>query len=164
MRSLARVTAENFDRFVEEIIAIEKVSFPSPWTVDAFREEMNRSFSALWVFLEDEVVRGYLCCWFMAEEVHLMNIAVHPQRRGQGIGRTLLAKMISAGIRAGAQGAVLEVRPSNRPARALYREAGFQEIGRRRKYYRETGEDAILMMLQLEPENDAEALTAGDIV
>jgi ribosomal-protein-alanine N-acetyltransferase len=155
MSSLVRVTAENFDRLERRILAIEKVSFPSPWTSEAFREEVQRSFSSLWVFLDKEEVRGYICFWSMAGELHLMNIAVHPERRREGLGRTLLEKMIITGIREGAECALLEVRPSNTPARALYKKAGFHEIGRRTRYYRDTGEDAILMALQLKPSGDA---------
>jgi len=150
MISLIRVTSENFDRFAQGILAIEKVSFPSPWALDAFREEVQRSFSSLWVLLDKEELAGYLCFWSMAGELHLMNIAVHPRRRGEGLGRILLDKMITTGIFDGADCALLEVRPSNGPARELYKNAGFREIGRRTSYYRDTGEDAILMALQLD--------------
>jgi len=155
MISLIKVTAENFDRFEEGILAIEKVSFPSPWTSNAFQEELRRSFSRLWILLDKADVLGYVCFWFMVGELHLMNIAVHPERRGEGFGRLLLDKMIAVGISDGADRALLEVRPSNAPARNLYRKAGFREIGRRTKYYRDTGEDAILMVLQFGAYADA---------
>lgn len=148
MISLIRVTAENFHRFAQGILAIEKVSFPSPWTLEAFREEVERSFSCLWALLDKEELVGYLCFWSMAGELHLMNIAVHPRRRGEGLGRMLLDKMITRGICDGADCALLEVRPSNVPARELYKNRGFREIGRRTKYYRDTCEDAILMALR----------------
>ena len=154
MISLIRVTSENFDRFAQGILAIEKVSFPSPWTLDAFREETQRSFSFLWVLLEKEELVGYVCFWTMAGELHLMNIAVHPRRRGRGLGRMLLDKMITTGMGEGADCALLEVRPSNGPARKLYKSAGFREIGRRTRYYRDTGEDAVLMALQLDTERN----------
>ena len=149
-----KVTAENFERFEQRILAIEKVSFASPWTSEAFREEVQRSFSSLWVLLDNEDLVGYICFWSMAGELHLMNIAVHPQKRGEGLGRMLLEKMITTGICEGAECALLEVRPSNVPARELYKQAGFREIGRRTKYYRDTGEDAILMALQLSTSGD----------
>jgi ribosomal-protein-alanine N-acetyltransferase len=155
MISLIRITAENFDRLEQRILAIEKVSFLSPWTSEAFREEVQRSFSSLWILQDTEDVVGYICFWSMARELHLMNIAVHPERRGEGLGRMLLDKMIVVGIREGAECALLEVRPSNSPARELYKKAGFQEIGRRAKYYRDTGEDAILMALQFNTSGDA---------
>lgn len=161
MISLIRVTPENFGRFVEGILAIEKVSFPSPWTLDAFREEVQRSFSSLWVLLDKEELAGYLCFWCMAGELHLMNIAVHPRRRGQGLGRMLLDKMIATGIAGGADCALLEVRPSNGSARELYKNAGFREIGRRTRYYRDTGEDAVLMALQLDAATNTGAWAGG---
>ncbi|MBW2095336.1 MAG: ribosomal protein S18-alanine N-acetyltransferase [Deltaproteobacteria bacterium] len=160
MISLIRVTANNFDRFAQEILAIEKVSFPSPWTLDAFREEVQRSFSSLWVLLDQDELVGYLCFWSMAGELHLMNIAVHPRRRGEGLGGMLLEKMITTGISDGADCALLEVRPSNRRARELYKNVGFREIGRRTRYYRDTGEDAILMALQLNVAGNAGAWPA----
>ena len=155
MISLIRVTAENFARLEHRILTIEKVSFPTPWTSDAFREEVQRSFSSLWVLQDKEDVAGYICFWSMVRELHLMNIAVHPERRGEGLGRMLLNKMIAVGIGEGAECALLEVRPSNMPARELYKKAGFREIGRRVKYYRDTGEDAILMALQFNTFGDA---------
>lgn len=165
MISLIRVTAGNFDHFAQEILAIEKVSFPSPWTMDAFREEVRRSFSFLWVALDGEELVGYLCFWSLAGELHLMNIAVHPQRRGEGLGRLLLDKMITAGICDGAECALLEVRPSNVPARELYKNAGFREIGLRTKYYRDTGEDAILMALRLvDAGNHTDALATANTI
>jgi ribosomal-protein-alanine N-acetyltransferase len=155
MISLIRVTAENFARLEHRILTIEKVSFPTPWTPDAFREEVQRSFSSLWVLQDKEDVVGYICFWSMVRELHLMNIAVHPERRGEGLGRMLLNKMIAVGIGERAECALLEVRPSNMPARELYKKAGFREIGRRVKYYRDTGEDAILMALQFKTFGDA---------
>jgi [ribosomal protein S18]-alanine N-acetyltransferase len=164
MISLIRVTAENFHRFVQGILAIEEVSFPSPWTLEAFHEEVERSFSSLWVLLDKEDLVGYLCFWSMAGELHLMNIAVHPRRWGEGLGRMLLDKMITTGICAGADCALLEVRPSNAPARELYKNVGFREIGRRTKYYRDTGEDAILMALQLDAGGNTSALATANIL
>ncbi|RLB16838.1 MAG: ribosomal-protein-alanine N-acetyltransferase [Deltaproteobacteria bacterium] len=159
MISLIRITAENFDRFVQEILAIERVSFPSPWTSEAFREEVQRSFSSLWALTDNQELVGYICFWALAGELHLMNIAVHPQRRGEGLGRMLIDRMITAGICEGIDCVFLEVRPSNTPARKLYRQVGFREVGRRAKYYSDTGEDAILMALQLNSGGNTGTLT-----
>lgn len=163
MISLIKITAENLGRFEEGILEIETASFPSPWTADAFREEARRSFSHLWVLVENSDVVGYVCFWVMAGEVHLMNIAVHPENRCKGLGRYLLHRMIAAGIRGGARCALLEVRPSNVSARTLYKKSGFREVGRRPKYYRDTGEDAILMVLDFGPREISDLEREGDV-
>jgi ribosomal-protein-alanine N-acetyltransferase len=161
MISLIKVTADNFGRFEKGIMEIETASFPTPWTPDAFEEEARRSLSSLWVLLEDSTVLGYICFWIVADELHLMNIAVHPEMRGRGLGNGLLDKMTAAGVAQGARSVFLEVRPSNRDARNLYRKKGFREIGRRPKYYRDTGEDAIVMALSLE--GDSLTIDAGGV-
>lgn len=163
MISLIQITEENLHRFEKGILDIETTSFPSPWTADAFREEARRSFSRLWVLVENSNVVGYVCFWVVAGEVHLMNIAVHPESRCKGVGRYLLNRMIGAGIYEGAQCVLLEVRPSNGSARALYKKSGFREVGRRPRYYRDTGEDAILMVLDLGSHEGRDSKEAGDI-
>jgi ribosomal-protein-alanine N-acetyltransferase len=80
-------------------------------------------------------------------DLRIQNVAVHPRRRRQGLGRMLLDQALKTGWIDGMAGVWLEVRISNRPARRLYRMLGFREVGRRRRYYRDTGEDAILMRL-----------------
>ncbi|MFZ0451288.1 MAG: ribosomal protein S18-alanine N-acetyltransferase [Desulfatiglandaceae bacterium] len=152
MISLLKVTAGNFGRFEKGIMEIETVSFLTPWTSHAFEEEARRSLSSLWVLLEEVTVVGYICFWIVADEVHLMNIAVHQKMRGRGLGNGLLDKMTESGVAQGAKSVLLEVRPSNREARGLYWKKGFREIGRRPQYYRDTGEDAILMALSLGPD------------
>ncbi len=152
MISLIKVTAENLGRFKEGIMEIERVSFPTPWTSHAFEDEARRPLSSLWVLLEDSIVVGYICFWIVADEVHLMNIAVRQEMRGRGLGKGLLDKMTEVGVAQGAKSVYLEVRPSNGDARNLYRKRGFREIGLRPRYYRDTGEDAILMTLPLGPD------------
>lgn len=80
-----------------------------------------------------------------------MNIVVAPEMRGRGIGRFLLKKMIEEGISSGSGSVWLEVRPSNLAARKLYGRMGFREVARRRRYYRDTSEDALVMALELSP-------------
>ena len=149
MRSLLKVTGENFPTFQKDILEIERTSFPSPWDFNSFSNEIGRSISYLWVSLIDEVLGGYICFWIFANETHLMNVAVHPEKRGKGLGEGLLYKMIEVGISKGAKTAWLEVRPSNLEARSLYDKTGFNEVGFRPRYYKETNEDAIIMSLPL---------------
>lgn len=149
MISLKIINKENFQYFIDDILDIEKSSFPSPWSLNAFREETNKLASHLWALIMNGEFAGYICFWVFAGEIHLMNIAVHPGRRGKGLGRYMLDRMIEAGISRGIQTAWLEVRPSNLTARRLYEKARFREAGRRPRYYNDTDEDAIVMSLSL---------------
>ena len=101
-----------------------------------------------WTFgrrtLPGEVI-GYGGCWLIAGEAHISTIAVHPAHRGKGLGELLLASMLKCAIRLGGEYSVLEVRESNATAQALYRKYEYMVIGRRRQYYRDNGEDALLM-------------------
>jgi len=149
MSTIVNITVDNFERYQDEILEIEKSSFPSPWSPHAFREELTRLVSHLWALTIDEHVAGYISFWMFAREIHIMNIAVNSKRRGKGLGRHLLTKMIEEGISKGVNTVWLEVRPSNLMARIMYERAGFEEIGRRPRYYRDTNEDAIVMSLTL---------------
>ncbi len=130
-------------------MSIEAVSFPTPWSVNQFLVELKSPVSQLWVLSGAAGVRGYICFQLYCGELHLLNIAVHPEQRGRGLARRLLAGMIEVGKGEDVERAWLEVRPSNDAARGLYERAGFKEILRRRRYYMDTGEDAIIMALDL---------------
>jgi len=135
---------------LDQVLAIEQVSFPTPWTRDNFRFEIlgNRVAYNPVLRLGDRLV-AYASVWFVADELKINNIAVAPDRRGRGLARRVLEHVLAEAERRGCREATLEVRPSNRPARSLYSRLGFRETGRRRGYYRDTGEDAILMALDL---------------
>jgi ribosomal-protein-alanine N-acetyltransferase len=90
-------------------------------------------------------VVGYAGYWFVVDEAHISTIAVHPEWRGLGVGEQLLVSLLSHALDLGAVAATLEVRVSNTPAQNLYRKYGFEPVGRRRRYYRDNGEDALLM-------------------
>jgi len=96
---------------LDGVMAIEEVSFPTPWSREMFIEDFPRDFSDTLVAagVDDEVL-GYAVCWILAGESHLLNIAVHPGRRGRGIGRALLSECIGRAARAGASLIFLEVR------------------------------------------------------
>ena len=149
MISLVDITPNNFHRFQGDILEIERVSFPSPWSLSAFRQEVNCPLSRLWALLINTSFAGYICFWMFGGEIHLMNIAVHPLKRGNGLGSHLLNRMIAEGIAKGVETAWLEVRPSNVAAKGLYEKVGFKEISRRPQYYRDTNEDGIVMALSL---------------
>ena len=92
---------------------------------------------------------GYLCYWVVFDELRLMNLAVRPGFRRQGIASRLVGHALEEGMRQGTVRALLEVRASNRPAQQLYETFGFRQYGRRRFYYTNPDEDAILMHMQL---------------
>lgn len=140
---------------LDGVMAIEDVSFPTPWTPGMFSEDFSRDFSDTLVAAgPDDEVLGYAVCWTIAGESHLLNIAVHPARREQGIGRALLSECIRRAARAGASRIFLEVREGNEAAQRLYLSMGFAFKGIRRGYYTDTGEDAVVLDREVR-KNDA---------
>lgn len=143
---------------LEEVLGIERAAFPHPWSRQAFVYELrDNRVARLWVArAPDEgraAVVGYVCLWLVADEVHITNLAVDPAHRRRGVGRQLLGTILELYRAEGARVAALEVRPSNHEARRLYEAFGFRQVGLRRGYYFDTGEDAVLMEARLvEPE------------
>lgn len=139
-------------RDVEEVVRIENDAYPFPWTRGNFLDSLANRYQA-WVLREaDERLAGYFLLMSAVDDVHLLNITVRPDLHGQGIGRYLLNKVCELAEAAGIYRVLLEVRPSNQHALAVYRHAGFQMIGIRKKYYPAAGssrEDAIVMRLTL---------------
>jgi ribosomal-protein-alanine N-acetyltransferase len=135
------------------VLSIEQVSFPSPWPRTAFLQEIRNSFSKCWVMESgtpaDRLLSGYVSVWIVGDEMHIMNLATHPGYRRRGIARRLLLFVEEQAGDIGVRHLVLEVRPSNKAARALYSSLGFRAVGRRPGYYRDTGEDAVLMVKDL---------------
>jgi [ribosomal protein S18]-alanine N-acetyltransferase len=135
---------------LDEVVAIERQSFTLPWSRGAFLYEIEQNRVARCYVMRDgaEIV-GYVCLWEIGEEVHITNVAVRPDLRRQGIGRALLSAIVDDARQRGAKTVALEVRPSNREARTLYDSYGFRVVGRRKGYYYDTGEDALVMELVL---------------
>jgi [ribosomal protein S18]-alanine N-acetyltransferase len=131
-----------------QVIAIERRAFPTPWSLAMFVLELSKPSSICLAAVQDDGSRGgrllgYTICSRYADVWHLMNIAVDPPRRRRGIGTSLLTVLIE---RAGPnESYTLEVRPSNPGAIVLYERFGFRSAGRRPRYYRDTGEDAVIM-------------------
>jgi ribosomal-protein-alanine N-acetyltransferase len=129
------------------VMEIERRSFPNPWSPGLFLHELKVPFSSTILARcsgNGEMVLGYVCRWLVGEELHILNLAVHPEHRRSGIGRILVARIVQEAEEHGVQLLTLEVRRGNEPALALYRAFGFQESGVRRNYYGR-GEDAIVM-------------------
>jgi ribosomal-protein-alanine N-acetyltransferase len=135
---------------LDEVLAIERASFSMPWSRGAFLYEIQQNRVARCRVMRDATgIVGYLCLWEIADEIHVTNVAVHPERRRQGIGRALLSGLLAESHARDIRLVVLEVRPSNREAIALYESFGFRVTGRRRGYYYDTGEDALVMEARL---------------
>ena len=134
-----------------QVLWIENRSFSSPWHRSIFTHELHHNPAAeSWVLEKEGEVLGYSCVWLRGEEMKINNLVVHPGRRREGIGRWLLQATMEMGRRAGCKKAVLEVRSSNLPARELYGNSGFEEVGTIENYYAREGEDAIVMESAIE--------------
>lgn len=142
----------DFWNYSKQIIDIENNSFPTPWSAKAFEAEIEKQVSNLWALVEEDNIIGYICFWLLEQEIHIINFAVKPERRNKGIGKLLLKHVIDTGISKKIENVWLEVRPSNLPALSIYKKFGFYEAGRRIGYYSETGEDAIVMKLDIKEE------------
>lgn len=127
------------------LAAIERDVFPDPWSVDAFRSSLRAAAARVTVAESAGEVIGYAVLLAAADEAELANLAVVPEARGRGIGRRLLDAALSAAAEAGARAVYLEVRASNTVAQRLYAASGFVPVGRRRGYYRDPDEDALVM-------------------
>ncbi len=166
---------------VEAVLAIDRLSFPLPWSASSYRYELTQNtHSYFFVALAapgaaggarhgwrerlstllkgpaeaasgSRLVVGYAGFWYIVDEAHISTIAVHPDWRGQGAGKQLLLGLPERALDLNAVKATLEVRVSNTRAQNLYRKYWFEEVGRRRRYYRDNGEDALLMTAELHP-------------
>lgn len=133
-------------RDLGEIMKIEKLSFTTPWSKQAFLSELLDNDRAYYLVakVNDRPV-GYIGIWLVAGEGHITNVAVHPDFRGKGVGNRLLTAAEELAVARGHRRLTLEVRTSNDVAQRLYRKLGYIAAGIRRQYYRDNNEDAIVM-------------------
>lgn len=153
---------------LDQVNAIEQVSFRTPWPENAFQYELIQNQTALcWVaeWIEPDrppMIVADIVIWMILDEAHIGTLAVHPEYRGRSIAQRLLAKALVEATSSGATHALLEVRVSNQAALNLYRKFSFAVVGERPGYYLDTGEDALLMTLTpLEPEKLADLAEPG---
>ncbi|KKC30367.1 ribosomal protein S18-alanine N-acetyltransferase [Caldanaerobacter subterraneus] len=131
---------------IDEVMEIEKLSFTTPWSREAFVGEVTKNSCARYIVAEvDKKVVGYAGFWVVLDEGHITNIAVHPEYRGRGIGSRLMEGLIDLAKKNGITSMTLEVRESNLVAQNLYKKFGFKVLGRREGYYQDNNEDAIVM-------------------
>lgn len=144
-------------RDLPRILEIERLAFAQPWSLDSFKRELILPFSRIVVATQGQAAAqaeahgqpvGFLCRWLVADECHILNVAVHPELRRGGIGMALMAEAIDEAKAKVIRLVTLEVRRSNVAARSLYRRLSFEEQRLRTNYYG-PGEDAIVMELHL---------------
>ncbi|MBK7895916.1 MAG: ribosomal protein S18-alanine N-acetyltransferase [Candidatus Promineifilaceae bacterium] len=129
---------------------IDRLSFPTPTRSGLFEHELAQNNIAHYQVLGTrESLIGFAGFWLIADEIHVSTIATHPNWRGQGLGELLLLNLLVESYKLPANMVTLEVRRSNVVAQALYRKYQFEEVGTRSRYYRDTGEDALLMTMPL---------------
>lgn len=134
------------EKDVNDIAEMEIICFTTPWSRDSILREIRSNEMAHYIVAEiDGRVIGYVGVWQIIDEGHITNVAVRPEFRGNHIASTLIGVMLELGNRIGMVRFTLEVRSSNEPAKALYRNFGFKEAGVRKGYYEDNGEDAVIM-------------------
>jgi ribosomal-protein-alanine N-acetyltransferase len=133
---------------VPAIAAIEAASFPCPWSERTFDQEIVNEFSIFKVLAAQKEVLGFYDLWVCGDEAHLLNVAVAPAYRRRGYGTALVRDAVEEARRAQCTRIILEVRPANEAARALYAAFGFRKIGERPHYYAD-GERADVMATEL---------------
>ena len=133
---------------LDQVHAIDQISFSLPWPKRAFRYELlHNPKSLLWVAELGHKVVGAIVVWIILDEAHISTLAVLPEHRRQGYAQKLVIQALTSALEYGAQHATLEVRVSNAAAQNLYRGFGFEIVGRRPRYYQDNREDALIMTL-----------------
>jgi [ribosomal protein S18]-alanine N-acetyltransferase len=153
MESGSLLIGEYEEGDIDQIVAIERGSFPTPWSANIFRSEITSPISRMLVARVDRDaggwVAGYLVYWRVVDETHLHNIAVRRDMRRQGIASRLLGEAVLSLRSEGARWLTLEVRRSNLAAQRFYEKFGFSVRGIRPGYYTDTREDALIMWADL---------------
>jgi ribosomal-protein-alanine N-acetyltransferase len=177
------------EKDLNQIMRLERVCFSAPWSRRMFREELEHPWAVVEVarlldtnldfedidhslvgalpaggFAGRAPVIGYLDYWLVHEEVHLLSVAVHPGLRKLGLGRLLVERALEATRFIAGRRVSLEVRRSNLPAQKLYKSLGFEVTAIHEGYYRESGEDALIMKLEMpsQPGLDPAGSTRGE--
>jgi ribosomal-protein-alanine N-acetyltransferase len=135
---------------INGVVEIESRSFSLPWSAAMFNEELNNPIAYYIVAVIEQKVVGYAGMWLIIDEAHITNIAVDPDYRRRNIASTMMRLLIEKAYEMSLKSMTLEARTGNFQAIELYKRFGFKTEGRRKGYYREDGEDALIMWLLLE--------------
>ena len=135
---------------IDSIVRVENACFSTPWSIDAMKHEIceNKLADFMIACDEEDNIVGYIGIWTLLDECQINKIAVIPEKRKNGIGKTILNHVLEFTRDIGVKNWYLEVRESNKAAQALYRSAGFSSVGTRKNYYINPVEDAVLMNLE----------------
>jgi ribosomal-protein-alanine N-acetyltransferase len=131
------------------VLEIENLSFPTPFTENLFRMELNLNVARLYVALSEGKVVGYIDFWQVGPEAHLITLGVHPDFRRKQTASKLVQHMIDECRKHRVEVISLDVRPTNEMGKALYAKHGFRQAGLRKRYYQDNGEDALVLNLSL---------------
>ena len=143
---MMNITVEKMgENHVEKLALIEKECFSTPWSENALREELENSHARFLVAVCDGEVSGYIGAHNILGEVYITNVAVSEKHRRKGMGENLINSLISLCESENAEFITLEVRESNKPAINLYKKMNFKDVGKRKNFYENPREDAILM-------------------
>lgn len=145
---ITRMTAED----LEGVFEVEKTAFPLPWPISSFEEELRNILATYLIAKQGNKVVGYIGLWFIMDECHITNVAVHSDYRKQKIATRLVERMLELCKEHFTTYVTLEVRKNNIPAQCLYKKFGFKAEAVRKEYYKNpdnTREDAIIMSLEL---------------
>ena len=134
---------------VDSVYIVEEDCFVDPWSKESIRKELKNDLARYLVAQLDNKIVGYIGVWFVVDEGHITNVAVHSDYRGKKIGDNLVKEMIQLCKQSNIVAMTLEVRASNSIAQNLYRKYGFKMGGIRKEYYSDNKEDAIIMWNQL---------------
>jgi ribosomal-protein-alanine N-acetyltransferase len=131
---------------LDQVCDLEESCFANPWSRRSFLSDLDSRDSCCLVIRLKNLVLGYIIGWFVMDELHILNIAVHPRHRRKGLAQNLLSDILRRAKERGCRGATLELRASNEAALELYQGNGFRPVAVRRGYYRRPTEDAVVML------------------
>jgi [ribosomal protein S18]-alanine N-acetyltransferase len=133
--------------YLDQVVALDRICFGQLWSANQYQREFDSPNSDILILLEHDrqQVIAYGCVWAIVDEAHVTIIAVHPDHQQRGYGSLMLYGLMQAAIQRELARATLEVRVSNQTAVHLYEKFGFETLGQRKKYYEDTGEDALIM-------------------
>ncbi|PHV63620.1 ribosomal protein S18-alanine N-acetyltransferase [Cyanobacterium aponinum UTEX 3222] len=137
------------DKDLEQVLELDQICFGGLWSLDSYKREIESPNSYLLIITVNThsgtKVIGFGCFWAILEEAHITILAIHPDFQGQGLGSLLLENLLKEAVNRKLERATLEVGENNTKAINLYQKFGFKEAGRRKKYYKKTGEDALIL-------------------
>ena len=143
---------------VRQIHEIEKLCFAMPWSEESIRKDVEENVVARWLVLDDGEgnVLAYAGMWFVLDEAHVCNVAVHPDHRRKGYGMLVFSELEKLAMENSMSMMTLEVRRSNIAAQNLYHACGFLDVGYRKRYYEDNKEDALIMYKEFHYEQTEE--------